>query len=288
VKLKKIAALILTAALLLCSCGSPDVFNISRKDAETNAELISQKAKDLFREAKKNDCEFTHSLYIGVLRSGVNEMPRIPDEVDGDYVETALSFLSEGKIGGAYAVYTDDDGDVKRVLWSPSLNSELVVSSPDNRPDEEEDLSISAALLQSFGRAAIDAEELTETANANAKLVFQNAATYMTKVQIAGAILDSYIYSGSLNSTYEEFPEVRPVDELTGTDVTNAMRYYMGGEDGGVYVILLDKQYNPLGALWAANTETPYVGAFPISRTVEDNESGSIETADVYAAAGVN
>jgi hypothetical protein len=285
-KLKKIAALILVTALFLCSCGSPNVSDVTKQEAKTNAEVISQRAEDFFDDAKKNDSEFTHSLYIGILRSGVNEMPNMPDEIDGEFVETALSFLSEGKIGGAYAIYIDEDGDVKRVLWSPSMNSDLVASSPDNRSDEEEDLSISALLLQDYGAESRNAEELTQTANANAKLVYQNAATWFTKVQIAGAQMDSLLYSGSLGAKNEEFPNVNPDHVINGTEVTNALRYYMGGEDGGVYVILLDGAYNPLGALWAADSKTPYVGAFPISRTVKDNESGSIETADIYEAAG--
>jgi hypothetical protein len=50
----------------------------------------------------------------------------------------------------------------------------------------------------------------------------------------------------------------------------------------------LDEYYNPRAALWAADEETSVVGAYPVARTAEENESENINTADIYAAAGLD
>jgi hypothetical protein len=326
-KLKKISAVILSAALLLCSCGNAETEEsgggrITRNtetteavDTETNdaeeldetaeenektaepaedvtyetavenAEIVYTIAEELFELVIENDSDYTHMLFIGSFSKNVSEMPEMPDTVDGEYVENAMNFLANGKFGGYY-VFGVDEGEIITAIWTPSLNSTLVGAYPDEM-GESNDMMLSSVLLYDYEYdSSYIADSKTQSANANAKLVFQNAATYMTKLQIAGASMDSLLIYGSIGKKIDEFPKVETGAELTGDDLTNALRYYMGGDNAGVYVILLDEQLNPRATLWAADEETSIVGAFPVSRTVYENESGNINTADIYEAAG--
>jgi hypothetical protein len=322
-KLKKLSAIILAAAmllLLLCSCGISENGDSGRitREAETldetkdidetekaeeneklsedvtdetaaeNAEILYEKAEELFEETRENKISYSHFIFIGVLGKNVPKKPELPDKADGEYVENALNYLTEGEIGGVYAIVIEKTGEITGAIWSPSFNSTVVAIYPYQIADGN-DMTISDQFLGMYEMEdGFYSDVETQAANANAKLVFQNAATYLTKVQIAGASLDSLLYSGKIGEKTDVFPEVSVGAALTGDDLNNALCYYMGGEDGGVYVILLDEQYNPLGVLWAKDAETSIVGAFPVSRTAEENESGNIGTADIYEAAGLN
>jgi hypothetical protein len=97
----------------------------------------------------------------------------------------------------------------------------------------------------------IDLKNL-ETANSNAKLLFQNAGTYISKCQIYAINLYSGVYSGDLNEKIEKSPKEIPDqsnpnwsrDELS-VDLDSALKYYMGGEDNGVYALALDEEAIP-------------------------------------------
>jgi hypothetical protein len=321
--LKKTAAIILAAALLLCSCGSSEAEesgggritrgsetaetvaetkdaekldetaetletsqNITSETAAENAEVIFKKAGELFEKAKENESSYTHFIYIGVLGKTVAAMPELPDKVNGEYIENALNYLTKGEIGGVYAIVIETSGEISGVIWSPSFNSTVVAIYPYQIADGN-DMTLSDQLLEMYEMEdSFNSDINTQTANANAKLVFQNAATYLTKAQIAGATMDSLLIFGRIGEKTDEFPQIESGAALTGDDLTNALSYYMGRDNAGVYTILLDEQLNPRAVLWAKDTQTSVVGAFPVARTVAENEGINIYSADIHKAAG--
>jgi prepilin-type N-terminal cleavage/methylation domain-containing protein len=154
---------------------------------------------------------------------------------------------------------------------------------------------LAAILIPSL--AGYISDSRTQSANANAKLVFQNTATYMTKVQIAGATVT---LSGSggvsiaqttktpldLTEKVSQFPEVGTT--VSSTDLQGALRYYQGGPTGGFALVSIDAQYNPVAAAWSQNVTSPIVGTFPIARTVKQNESGNLAAINMSVAAGLS
>jgi hypothetical protein len=143
-------------------------------------------------------------------------------------------------------------------------------------------------LLCSCGGNSINEYEKdaqTSNANQNAKMLYQEAVKYTTQAQIAGAAFDALQYSGTLGKSVEELPNIEPDTVLTGTDLETGLGYYKDGPAEGVYTVLLDEDYNPIAVLWAADAETSVVGAYPTMRTVAENASGNIKTADINAAA---
>jgi hypothetical protein len=262
---------------------------ITFEDAAENAKLVYEKAKELFAQTLEYDRPYTHFLYVGSLGQNIEKMPTFPEVVNGVYVENALNYLTDVEPGGIYAISLDMDGSVNTVAWSPSFNSTVIGYFPQRIINEDNENTLSDILLRLYSvKSTYLPNSATQSANARAKLVFQNAATYVTLVQIYGASFDKLEYSGSLGEKNDERPRVDEGEALTGDDFTNALRYYMGGPDGGVYTILLDEHYNPIGALWAADEESSVVGAYPKLRLKEENESGNINTADIYKAAGLD
>jgi type IV pilus assembly protein PilA len=139
---------------------------------------------------------------------------------------------------------------------------------------------LAAILIPSLGGYISDSR--TQTANANAKQVFMNTATWATKVQIAevsgpGALvgpLDLSVKAASINP-------VNPAG-VGEADVMNALRYYMGGKNGGFAYVSFDAEQNPTAAVWAESLTSTAVGAYPVARTIQQN-AGS----DNLASSGV-
>jgi hypothetical protein len=326
-KLIKLTAVILSALLLLCSCGNAAEDggdNRITRENQTEETLEETKTEETLGETEETSIETTANKQEDTIENANKNAELVFERVAirsaklfamGE--ETALSYfdltslneeliksaggdresflmlpeLTEG-FGGVYITVNTEDGVPITVVWASSLDSKIIGVYPEEDPFgtrelfgiENGEYSFGEALKTNLFEYAED--NATDSANANAKLVFQNTATYMTKVQIAGASMDSLLISGSLSGERtESFPDIRIGEDLTGEDLTYALRYYMGGENAGVYVVLLDELYNPVGTLWAADEETSVVGAYPIARRVEQNESGNINTADVYAAA---
>jgi prepilin-type N-terminal cleavage/methylation domain-containing protein len=136
---------------------------------------------------------------------------------------------------------------------------------------------LAAILIPSLAGYITDSR--TQSANANAKLVFQNSATYLTKVQIAGATVNI----GANNETTSaldlitatkptSFPDVTSGDTVGADELEYALLYYMGGPTGGAAALSLDSQYNPTGAVWAQTDQSTVVGTYPIARTVTQNQ----------------
>jgi hypothetical protein len=326
-KFRQLTAIILSALLLLCSCGSATndggENRITRESqaeetltdakaaetlgetTETLIETTVSKQEDTIENANKNaelvfEKAAIHSAKLNAVGKETVDVYFDLSSMNDEFLEAAkigsssfemMPEFSED-VGGVYITLNNEEGYPGAVIWASSLETNIIGIYPEEDLFGVNDLFYEVGDEYSLGEAMGYAllgfveDSKTQNANRNAKLVFQNAATYLIKVQIVGAELDSLEYSGSLNEKSDIFPEVNFEKlSLTETDVTNALRYYMGGDGGGVYTILLDEQYNPIGALWAADEESSVVGAYPIARTVYDNQSGNINTADVHTAA---
>jgi hypothetical protein len=111
--------------------------------------------------------------------------------------------------------------------------------------------------------------------------VFQNAATYLTKAQIAGATVSigtsgqnsSAVLNLVVQTKPTSFPDITIGSNVTAGALENALRYYMGGPTGGVALLAIDSQYNPVAAVWAQTEASTVVGAYPIARTVSQNQT---------------
>jgi type IV pilus assembly protein PilA len=152
---------------------------------------------------------------------------------------------------------------------------------------------LAAILIPSLAGYITDSR--TQSANANAKLVYQNAATWLTKVQIAGASITIAGGGGGASTAWqtigaksETFPDVKPgtTTPLTTTNLNSALAYYMGGSTSGAYALSIDAQYNPTAAIWTQNANAAtIVGGFPIARTVADNKDNKATVAQMLTAA---
>jgi prepilin-type N-terminal cleavage/methylation domain-containing protein len=148
---------------------------------------------------------------------------------------------------------------------------------------------LAAILIPSL--AGYISDSRTQTANTNAKLVFQNTATYMTKVQIAGSTVNISSGSGAtiaqtsalldLTQKVSTFPNVPAT--VNKTALQDALRYYQGGANGGYAVVGIDSQSNPVAALWSQNQSSPIIGGFPVARTVSENEGAGNITSGAAA-----
>lgn len=87
------------------------------------------------------------------------------------------------------------------------------------------------------------------TANANAKLVYTNAATYATKCEINGVDIAFSSAGGSIGDFSDE---EEPTYDGTEADFRKALAYYMGSEDAGYFYIEF-KDNIPKKTMWSAD-----------------------------------
>jgi hypothetical protein len=122
---------------------------------------------------------------------------------------------------------------------------------------------------------------LFEDANADAKLVFQNAATYMVKCQIVGLPLFAAPVKGVIDEKSDVFPELSfdayKTREEFSVLLNDALEYYMGDIKTGAYVLMFDEQGNPTAAYFAEDFESEIVGAFPEARHSYDKATSLSE-----------
>jgi hypothetical protein len=274
--------------------------DVTYEIALENAEYVFEKAAAYAAKESLSGVNPVHIYYY----FGTEESYGIEFAEENEYGSKIVSELVED-IGGIYIVMNDDDGFPYDAVWAPSMESNVMAFYPEIE-DVEQYLGQSTVYenLSIMNDGYMAASE-TNAANAQAKLVFQNAATYMTKVQIAGVklelddvmVINSEYYASYADGCYlsvvldlseksTKFPEVPTT--VNGKDVQAALRYYMGGPNGGVAIILVDRQYNPIAALWAKDESSTVVGAFPVKRTVEQNNSEDINitAVDILTAAG--
>ncbi|MDR0991525.1 MAG: hypothetical protein LBL87_01330 [Ruminococcus sp.] len=94
-----------------------------------------------------------------------------------------------------------------------------------------------------------------------AKLTFQSAASYATKVIIAERHFTADVMTGNLNEKVSQLSSVNT--DIDEESMQSIMQYYMGGEDGGYYVIQFDDKDNPIFAYWSTSMDSTEVGAYP-------------------------
>jgi hypothetical protein len=296
-KLKNLIAAILPLVLImLCSCETTEIVDINgnplsseETKAYTNAELIYEKTEEFLEGISSDNIRFTQFCFVGELGKDVSTLPKIEDDLSGVDYDNVINYYVGGEADGFYAIRLDLYGGIDFALWSSSLDSELIGKYPMEAHLSEKNLKeISQYALES-GEEVINEAKLQE-ADANAKLLFQNIATYAERAKEAGATFDSYSYSGSLSEKLDNSPDINSGETLNSGNVQSALGYYMGGDDwlsdGGCYTVLLDEQYNPIAALWAKNETSTFVGAFPaqfVSRGFHEN-GDTIKTADVTKA----
>jgi prepilin-type N-terminal cleavage/methylation domain-containing protein len=132
----------------------------------------------------------------------------------------------------------------------------------------------------------------TTTANSGANQVYQNAAAYATKSQIAGLPRAAGIVNGSVSATDvldDDFKTAAGVKESSFPDTAfqASMSVYLGDlAVGSVWYVHFDATGNIDGALWSKTATDPIVGAFPIARTASDN-ANAVGGANIAAIQGV-
>ena len=102
------------------------------------------------------------------------------------------------------------------------------------------------------------------TANSNAKLAFENAATYCTESEVAGYTTtfdsgtDIDLSGYTAGATYVK----------DGSHLSDALGSLMGGHKGaGVARVAISTAGVPEKAIWAKTTADKYVGEYPNERT---------------------
>jgi type IV pilus assembly protein PilA len=135
------------------------------------------------------------------------------------------------------------------------------------------------------------AEARTQTANANAKLVYQNTAAWMTKVQMARAPGPGMV-AGPLDLTVKgaSMGNIDPQVGVSEGDLLATLQYHLGGANGGYAMVSFDVNQNPTAALWAENVNATVIGAYPVARTIQENAGRDTLSANggvmLIAAAG--
>ena len=106
-------------------------------------------------------------------------------------------------------------------------------------------------------------ESKLSTANANAKLAYENTATYCTQCEVAGTpVTGGTNISGSLQWTGTAAPPY----SKNGTDGLNALKNMMGSqsESSGVVNVTISASASvPADAKWRKTLSDNYVGKYP-------------------------
>lgn len=104
-------------------------------------------------------------------------------------------------------------------------------------------------------------ESKLSSANANAKLTYENAAVYATQCEIAGTPIDdqSAVAAGSLKLTGNLEPY-----EKNGRDMLKALKFMMGTHSNSAgYVTVIVEDGITKEAMWAKTLDDSYVGHYP-------------------------
>jgi len=110
------------------------------------------------------------------------------------------------------------------------------------------------------------------TANANAKLVFNNLGTWATKAETAGYPLSDYSGKGAVK--IGKRPSTMPAitDQASADKIADALAYYMGTDtDGGAgYFSATIKSGAPTNTWWAKTSADKVVGRYPDPSSASD------------------
>ncbi|MDR0991819.1 MAG: hypothetical protein LBL87_02825 [Ruminococcus sp.] len=295
-KIKKILAVILCAVVLVCTtgCGAAETENVSGDlgndltraanienetttkaettaavnevttekkakitiivDPDEKAKLVFQNAATYATKVQIEGNKFTSTVMKGNLDDYVTELPQMPREISENDLQTAIQYYLGTTIGGYYVIKFDSRGNPTAAYWAQTMESSYIGAYPNN---EYLDITLQEIYDETATVKEFDSEK-------RAKLTYQNAATYATKVQIQGVHFTSNVMTGDLTEQTSQLPgpKATGVDEET---LQSVMQYYMGVENGGYYVIQFDGRDNPIFAYWSTSMDSTEVGAYPYS-----------------------
>ena len=122
------------------------------------------------------------------------------------------------------------------------------------------------------------------TANANAKLAYNNACIYSTSSDIYGYALAPGNYS-FIDLAEGEFNQAYPLDG-TKDGLEKALQSLMGGDDNSGYAtIIINDEGTPVKSAWGLKINDKFIGGYPISAYSRTGEVGGVtlETAEFKA-----
>jgi type IV pilus assembly protein PilA len=144
---------------------------------------------------------------------------------------------------------------------------------------------LAAVLIPSL--AGYIQESRNATANANAKLVYNNGSIIATELAVGGNVMTvdgaagGVVYSGIILEKPDAPVDVTTFGDLSQDEFDKCLAAMMGGNNDGAagwYKIEFDANGNTYNAWWAKNQNDTFVGSWPNPRTIEEN-SGN-ETID--------
>jgi type IV pilus assembly protein PilA len=138
------------------------------------------------------------------------------------------------------------------------------------------------------------AEARTNTANANAKLVYNNAMVITSEMTIAGHVLTvdgagngglgGISFSGPIPALPSAPIDVSALGDLNQAKFAQALGANMGGStegSAGWYKVEFYEDGSPACAWWAKSQGDVMIGSWPDARSPEDNSEGeTIEEVD--------
>jgi hypothetical protein len=131
----KFAALILTAALILCSCRPEDneyVKDAQLSTANQNAKMLFAGAETFTTRAQIAGEMFDSYQYSGTLDE-ITEKPSNPEKdmvLTGDDLENGMEYYSDEPYDGVYKILLDEDYKPIAVLWAADEETSLVGAYP--------------------------------------------------------------------------------------------------------------------------------------------------------------
>jgi hypothetical protein len=135
-KLIKLTAIILTAAMLLCSCGEPSIQDYAKdsqlQTANHNAQMLFAEVEIFTTKAQIAGATFDAHEYSGTLGEIAEELPAFEEGTvltAADF-ETALKNRGNGPDEGVYKVLLDEDYKPIAVLWASDAETSLVGAYP--------------------------------------------------------------------------------------------------------------------------------------------------------------
>ncbi len=107
------------------------------------------------------------------------------------------------------------------------------------------------------------------TANSNAKLAFENSATYCTECEVAGYSVPSGMAVAQLDLSAANTAGASY--SKNGSQLNSALGALMGGHNGaGFATVKIGASGVPEKAAWAKTLSDQYVGEYPNERTAKD------------------
>ena len=118
------------------------------------------------------------------------------------------------------------------------------------------------------------------SANANAKLVFNNAAVFCTSSDIYNYSLPAGSYP-FINLAEGEFNQPYEIDG-TAEGLTAALQSLMGGKDKSGYATVIVDDVSVVRSAWGSTVTDKFIGGYPVEAYSRTDEHGGVilETAE--------